>query len=434
MPSTPMPSNSLPRAFGRLAAANLAAQSAEQIALAAIPIVAVLGLGAQEGEAGLLQTALTLPFLVAAIPAGLLADRLPRRGLMAGAELLRAAALATILVLALLGQASWPLLAGLGFLSACGTVVFSVAGPALVPALVPPAALGTANARIELARTAAFAGGPALGGALVGWTGAAPAFAVAVALSLAAALALVGIAEPRRPAPPRRHPWREIREGAAFAVRHPLLRPVLATQVVFNTAFFLLLAAFVPYAARHLRLDAAGIGVVLGLYGLGMMAGALLSPAILRHLRFGRVVGIGPLAGLAASAVVALTIVVPSPALAGAGLFLLGAGPILWVISTTTLRQAVTPAAMLGRVSGLSVMSQGARPLGAALAALVGGLSGAEACLVLAVVVFALQALLIWTSPAVRLAHLPAGPPHHSDESSPSSLKPSSTSRQPCRM
>lgn len=429
-----MPATPLPRAFTRLAAANLAAQSAEQIALAAIPIVAVLGLGAREGEAGLLQTALTLPFLIAAIPAGLLADRLPRRGLMAGAELVRAAALATILVLAALGQASWPLLAGLGFLSACGTVVFSVAGPALVPALVPPAALGAANARIELARTVAFAGGPALGGALVGWTGAAPAFGVAVALSLAAALALSGIAEPSRPAALRRHPWREIREGAAFVVGHPLLRPVLATQMVFNTAFFLLLAAFVPYAARHLALDAAGIGVVLGLYGFGMMVGALLAPAVLRRLRFGHVVGIGPLAGLAASATMALTIPVPSPVVAGFGLFLLGVGPILWVISTTTLRQAVTPAPLLGRVSGLSVMTQGARPVGAALAALVGGLAGAEACLVLAVAVFALQALLIWTSPAVRLARLPAGPPHHPEDSSSSSRKPSSTSRQPCRM
>ncbi|TGE02734.1 MFS transporter [Methylobacterium nonmethylotrophicum] len=433
MPRTPLPRTPMPRAFTRLAAANLAAQSAEQIALAAIPIVAVLGLGVGEGEAGLLQTALTLPFLVAAIPAGLLADRLPRRGLMATAELVRAAALAVILLLAATGQASWPLLAGLGFLSACGTVVFSVAGPALVPALVPPAGLGAANARIELARTVAFAGGPALGGALVGWTGAAPAFGVAVALSLAAALALAGLAEPARPAAPRRHPAREIREGAAFAFRHPLLRPVLATQIVFNTAFFLLLAVFVPYAARHLHSDAAGIGVILGLYGFGMMVGALLAPAILRRLRFGTVVGIGPLAGFAASATVALTILVPSPALAGLGLFLLGAGPILWVISTTTLRQAVTPADLLGRVSGLSVMTQGARPLGAALAALVGGLAGAEACLVLAVLAFGLQALMIWTSPAVRLAALPAGPPQPSP-ASPSSLSPSSRSRQPCRM
>jgi MFS family permease len=83
----------LPATFNRLAWSNLAAQSAEQIALAAAPIIAVLMLGVGEGETGLLQTALTLPFVLVAIPAGLLADRISRRRLMAGAESLRAVAL-----------------------------------------------------------------------------------------------------------------------------------------------------------------------------------------------------------------------------------------------------------------------------------------------------------------------------------------------------
>src|SRR6266699_1152501 len=87
----------LPRTFNRLAWSNLAAQSAEQVALAAAPIVAVLLLGAGEGQTGLLQTALTLPFVLFAIPAGLLADRLSRRWLMAGAEALRALALLAVL-------------------------------------------------------------------------------------------------------------------------------------------------------------------------------------------------------------------------------------------------------------------------------------------------------------------------------------------------
>src|SRR4051794_22000999 len=89
----------LPPTFNRLAWSNLAAQSAEQIALAAAPIVAVLLLGAGEGQTGLLQTALTLPFVLFAIPAGLLADRISRRRLMAASEALRAAALITILAL-----------------------------------------------------------------------------------------------------------------------------------------------------------------------------------------------------------------------------------------------------------------------------------------------------------------------------------------------
>ena len=100
----------LPRTFNRLAWSNLAAQSAEQIALAAAPIVAVLLLGAGEGETGLLQTALTLPFVLFAIPAGLLADRTSRRWLMAGSEALRATALFAILGLIALGWLTLPLL------------------------------------------------------------------------------------------------------------------------------------------------------------------------------------------------------------------------------------------------------------------------------------------------------------------------------------
>src|SRR3569623_982268 len=192
----------LPDTFNRLAWSTLAAQSAEQLALAAAPIVAELTLGVAEGQTGLLQTALTLPFVLFAIPAGLLADRISRRSLMAGAEALRAVALAAIVLLLALGALNLSLLALLGFAAVCGTVVYSVAAPALVPSLVSAELLPAANARIELARTVAFAGGPAVGGVLVGWVGAAPAFGFAAALSVVAVVLLAGIYEPaRRPAP-----------------------------------------------------------------------------------------------------------------------------------------------------------------------------------------------------------------------------------------
>jgi predicted MFS family arabinose efflux permease len=397
----------LPPTFNRLAWSNLAAQSAEQVALAAAPIVAVLLLGVGEGQTGVLQTALTLPFVLFAIPAGLLADRLSRRWLMAGAEALRAAALLAILVLIGLDLLTLPLLALCGFIAVCGTVAYSVAAPALVPSLVTPQQLPAANARIELARTIAFASGPALGGALVGWLGAAPAFGCASALSVMAVVLLSGIYEPARAPTPRRHPLQEIREGAAFVWHHPLLRPVFVTQFIFNTAWFLMLAVFVPYAVRHLGLSATGVGVTLAMFGAGMVIGALLATRVMRRLAFGAVIGLGPVAGFLAASVMALTTIIPSPWLAGLSFFLLGVGPILWVISTTTLRQSVTPPRLLGRVSAINIMSYGARPLGSALGAVVGGLYSAEACLYLAAVIFAAQALVILLSPAVSLARQP---------------------------
>lgn len=397
----------LPPTFNRLAWSNLAAQSAEQIALAAAPIVAVLLLGVGEGQTGLLQTALTLPFILFAIPAGLLADRISRRWLMAGSEALRAAALAGILLLIWLDLLSLSLLSLLGFVAVCGTVAYSVAAPALVPSLVTPTQLPAANARIELARTIAFASGPALGGVLVGWAGAAPAFGFAAALSVIAVVLLSGIFEPVRAPAPRRHPLQKIKEGAAFVLHHPLLRPVFITQFIFNTASFLLLAVFVPYAVRHLGLSATGVGTTLAMYGVGMVVGALLATRVMRRLPFGTVIGLGPVTGFAAATVMALTTFIPSPWLAGLSFFLLGVGPILWVISTTTLRQSVTPPSLLGRVSAINIMSYGARPVGSALGAIVGGFYGAETCLYLAAAIFGVQALVILMSPAVSLARQP---------------------------
>jgi MFS family permease len=143
------------------------------------------------------------------------------------------------------------------------------------------------------------------------------------------------------------------------------------------------------------------------MFGVGMVIGALLATRVLQRLAFGTVIALGPVFGFLAACVMALTVFIPSPWLAGSSFFLLGAGPILWVISTTTLRQSVTPPRLLGRVSAINIMSYGARPLGAALGAVFGGIYGAQICLYLAVAIFAVQALVILISPAVSLARQP---------------------------
>jgi predicted MFS family arabinose efflux permease len=405
--ATPPPSG-LPPAFRRLAWSNLAAQSAEQIGLAAAPLIAVLALGAGAGETGWLQTAQTLPFLLLSIPAGVLADRTSRRRLMVGAESLRLASLLGILALFALGGLSLPLLGLLGFIGATGTVAYSVAAPSLVPALVPSQALGSANGRLELARSVAFTAGPALAGGLIAWIGAGPTFGLAAAISTAAVLLLAGLQEPPRSSATRRDLVREVRDGAELVLAHPLLRPVLLTAIFFNVAFTIMQAVYVPYAVQQLGLSASGVGLTLGTFGVGMVTAALLAPRITRLLPFGRVVVIGPLAGLTSALVMVLTIWVPWAALAAVSFFLIGAGPLLWTISTTTLRQAVTPGEMLGRVSAVIVTATyGARPVGAAIGALVGAAAGAETCILVAALGFLVQALLIVSSPVPRLVRQP---------------------------
>lgn len=401
----------LPRPFLNLAGSNLAAQSAEQLSLAAVPLVAVLALGAGPGEIGFLAAVQTLPFLLVSIPMGLLADRMSRRRLMVWAEGLRAVSLLVLLGLVMASRLGIGWLAVLGFLGAVGTVGFSVAAPALVPSLVPREALGRANGRLELARSAAFTAGPALAGALVAWAGAAAAFVLAAVLSTAAVGLLLRLAEaPRAPAS-RRHPLLEVRDGARFVWHSELLRPMLMTGAVFNIAWFVLQAGYVPYAVRVLGLGAQAVGFTLATYGAGMVAGALLTSRVVARLPFGRAIQVGPAVAVLAAAVMAATLAAPAAWLAALSFFLFGAGPMVWVITSTTLRQSITEAAMLGRVSAVFLtINAGARPIGAALGGAVGAAWGEPACLLLALAGFALQAAIIFASRIATLHRLPAVP------------------------
>jgi predicted MFS family arabinose efflux permease len=392
-----------------LASANLAAQAAEQISLAAVPMVAVMALGAGPGQVGFLNTVQSLPFLLLSIPLGLWVDRHSRQRLMVVAEVLRALSLAGMAWALWYGHLSLALLAVLGFAGASGTVGFSVAAPALVPSLVPRELLGQANSRLELARSAAFAAGPALAGALVAWAGAGSAFAAATSLSVLALMALTTLNEPPRAAMPARHPWADLKEGAQRVWHHALLRPILLTAVAWNIAWFVLQAAYVPYAMKTLGLGAQGVGITLASYGVGMVLGALAAPRIMAAMRYGHVVVVGPICSVLASATMVATLMWPTGALACTSFFLFGVGPILWTISSTTLRQTVTPTAMLGRVSAIFLaVNTGARPLGAALGGLVGEHWGEPACLVLSLLCFAVQAAVILASPVRRLQSLPA--------------------------
>ena len=396
-------------AFHRLAWSNLAAQTAEQVSLAAVPIVAVLALQAGPGEIGLLATFQTLPFLLFSLPLGLLADRVSRQRLMVWAEVLRAASLFGLLATLLLGGLSLPVLALLGFLGALGTVAFSVAAPALVPALVPRDGLARANGRLELARSAAYAGGPALAGALVAWAGASSAFVLAAVLSVAAVAMLIGIIEPARAPIAPRHPFLDLKDGVRLVWQHALLRPILLTAVAWNLAWFVLQAAYVPYAVRVLALSAAEVGFTLAIYGVGMILGAMLAPRIVAAMPFGRAVQMGPAFSVVGSAVMLATWYFPSGLLAGLSFFLFGFGPILWTITSLTLRQTVTPNGMLGRVSALFLtVNMGVRPLGAALGGFVGAQWGERACLVLSLVLFGVQLWIILQSPVSRLKQLPS--------------------------
>jgi predicted MFS family arabinose efflux permease len=398
----------LPQPFIKLAWANLFAQAAEQLSLAACPIIAVLMLAAGPGEIGLLASAQTLPFLLFSIPLGLLADRVSRQKIMVISECIRTLALIGLVACVALNKVSMPLLAILGFIGAVGTVGFSVAAPAIVPSLVSRTDLGRANGKLELARSTAFAAGPALAGAIVAWVGATPTFSVAAVLSSAAVLLLLKVYDTQERTSVKRNVLADLKQGMQFIWGQAFLRPILYTSIAWNIAWFVLQAAYVPYAIRVLGLSSSEVGATMACYGIGMITGALLAPKIIKRIPFGQAILIGPWFSVAASAVMLITLFIPSGLLAGFSYFLFGAGPILWTITSTTLRQTVTPSDLLGRVGSMMLtVNFGIRPLGAALGAFIGSHWGEAACLAVSLVAFVVQSLVITFSAVRGLKALP---------------------------
>lgn len=398
----------LPQPFIKLAWANLFAQAAEQLSLAACPIIAVLMLAAGPGEIGLLASAQTLPFLLFSIPLGLLADRVSRQKIMVASECIRTLALLGLMACVALDKVSMSLLAILGFIGAVGTVGFSVAAPALVPNLVPRDALGRANGKLELARSTAFAAGPAVAGAIVAWVGATPTFSVAAVLSSAAVLILLRVHDRQERAMVKRNVLADLKQGMRFIWSQEFLRPILYTSIAWNIAWFVLQAAYIPYAIRVLGLSSSEVGATMACYGIGMITGALLAPKIIKRIPFGTAILVGPWFSVAASAVMLTTLFVPSGWLAGFSYFLFGAGPILWTITSTTLRQTVTPNDLLGRVGSMMLtVNFGIRPLGAALGAFIGSQWGEATCLAVSLAAFLVQSLVITFSAVRGLKALP---------------------------
>jgi predicted MFS family arabinose efflux permease len=235
--------------------------------------------------------------------------------------------------------------------------------------------------------------------------GASTSFVLSLMLSLAAVGFLRQIQEPSRPAAPDRHPWLELKDGAYFVWHSDLLRPILFTSVAWNISWFVLQAIYVPYAIRTMGMTSSQVGLTLACYGVGMITGSLMASRIVSLMPFGKAILLGPFFSVAAASVMALTHWVPNLMVAALAYFLFGFGPIIWTITSTTLRQSVTPNLMMGRVTAINIVAgTGARPLGALLGGAVGELSSDLTGLLVVVLGFAIQAIVI-SSSKVRHVH-----------------------------
>lgn len=383
------PPVTLGRPFWRLWTSSALSNLADGIVKTALPLVAIGVTRSPTLIAGL-SFVLTLPWLLFALHAGALADRLDRRRVMLGANTVRALLLAAFALLAVLGADSIWALYVLALGIGVAETLYDTSAQSILPQVVPRESLSRANGRLYAAEMTAdqFVGPPVAG--FLAAAGAALAFATPAGLWLLAVGALLfvrGTFRPERAEPATMRA--DIAEGLRFVWRHRLLRTFGVMTGVINFAANAMLAILVLYAVGDdsaMGLSEQGYGVLLTAIAAGSLLGSFTADRIERALGRTRSLALSLVCAALLVGILALT---SNPFLIAAGFFAGGLSMVVWNVIVVSLRQRLAPDRLLGRVnSGFRLVAWGTRPLGAIAGGVLAEVLGLRA-------VFAVMALLI---------------------------------------
>jgi MFS family permease len=376
----------------------------DQISALAIPLTAILALDASALEVGILASLAWLPHLLFSLPAGVWIDRrAQRRRNMIVADLLRAAALATIPVAWWLGALTiWQLLA-VAFAVGALTVFFDLSSVSFFVALVDRSQYVDANSKLSTTRSLSYIGGPTAAGLLVQLLSAPLAIAADALSFVASALALRGV-KVQEPAVERNEASarEELREGFRYVAREKVLRASIACTSTINFFSFFVFAIFVLYASRTLGLSAGLIGLILGAASFGALAGALIAPRVGRRLGIGRAVVVGSILFPAPMALFPLAHGAHwlSGSMLLIGEFLASVGVMIFDVNQNSLLVMIMPHDVRSRIVGVArFFNYGTRPFGALLGGVLGTAIGLRPTLWIAVVGCLAGALFLIASP-----------------------------------
>lgn len=374
--------------FWRLWTSSALSNLADGVFKVVLPLVAVGSTSSPSTIAGL-AVALTLPWLLFALPAGALADRWDRRRSMLAANAVRAGLMIALTVTSLLGLGDLWLLFVVAFSVGTTETIYDTSAQSIVPQLVGRSMLPRANGRLFAAElTANQFVGPPLGGLIV-VAGAAVSFAAPAALWVAAIGALMMVKGSFRVTRERPTTIRaDVAEGLRFLWHDRLLRLLAIMVGTANFAGNAVWAILVLYAVgpgSAMGLSEPGYGGLLAVIAVGSLIGALLAERIERLL--GRTWAL-TLGIATAAALVGAPAVTSNVAAIAVAVFIGGMGAAVWNVITVSLRQQVTPDRLLGRLnSAYRLVAWGTMPLGAALGGILAGLVGLR-------VVFAIMGVL----------------------------------------
>ena len=391
------------RSFVRLWFAQTVSNAGSQITAVALPLTAVLVLGATPTQMGLLGIAGRAPNLLFDLFAGVWVDRTRRRPILVGSDLGRALLLGTIPLADLLGYLTFAQLYIVTFAVGTLTAFFSLASISILPSLVKGQQLVEANSKLAVTDSIMTIAGPSAAGALVQLLGA-PKAIIADALSyVLSALSLNGIGASEKPPSraQRRSVWVEIAEGVRELVRTPLLRALAVSVSVGTFGLAVQETVLVLFLIRELGFTPAAVGLVFAFGGGGSLAGAVLAGRVARRAGIGRAIVLGNLLwGIG-------VLMVPLAGFAGRAFLLVGMGQAvgkigatIWSVNQMSLRQSITPAGLFARATAARrFLMISLQIVGAALGGFLGGLVGLRATLVVGAVGLIVALMLVFFSP-----------------------------------
>ena len=338
--------------YRRLWISILISSLAGQITLLAVPLTAAALLNASPTQMGWLTAMESIPLVLFSLPAGVWLDRVRKLPVYVSGEVLLALVVGSVPLAWWQGWLSMPWLYVVAFLIGS---IYTMAGSAaqiVLTQIVPRVRLVEAHARNALASSAAEVAGPGVAGALIKLTGAPLALLANVFLLAISAGILRGIGVKEGPRHRRTHFWRSMRAGLSFVSRHRLLVTMAVAVGAFQMCYQAALVVQILIATRLLHLSEHAIGLCYVAQGVGTIFASSVGHTLARRI------GPGPalVLGIALCAVGWLLLALAPAGALGVIAFTLmltcfGVGAVFLFINFLALRQAVTPAPLLGRMT-----------------------------------------------------------------------------------
>jgi MFS family permease len=376
----------------------------------AVPLVAVLVLGAGPWEMAYLVVAASIAVLLVGLVAGAWVDRLRRRPLLIGADAIRAVLLLSIPLAALGGVLRMEQLYVVVFAEACLGALFDAAYPAYIPSLIGVERVVDGNSKLATSSSIAEIGGPGLAGSLVQVVGAPAAILIDAISFVVSSISLLLISSPEPDRPPRTMttPIRaEIAEGLQLVLRHRVLFPIALRSVIAHVAGSFYGVLYTLFLLQDLHLTPFLLGIVVSAGGVGALIGSFAASRVIARLGLGPALIwtaagaaiLGVLTPLAQGPLLLATAMVFLPQLVGDGL------QTIEGVAELSLIQGLSPDRILGRVNAtLEVFSHGiAYPIGALLAAGIAGTIGVRGGIAIGWAGMAISILLLVRSPLPRI-------------------------------